>query len=233
MIWAHDQAWLDDAERFYRALDARCALDWPAWSAALERPRPPALAKGLDAGLWQRVRDSHRAYQCGMAALALPALIAERSGFDALDVAENLSPAIPGRLADPALQQRMLKALAPPPPAGADAIVAQSGGMFYARAEPTAAPFVSAGSRFEPGDPLYIVEVMKMFTTVKATFSGRIERVLIDGEDGTVVRKGQPLFKVSPDEAPDPADADALAARRRRDADALFARLAGAPADGR
>jgi antitoxin (DNA-binding transcriptional repressor) of toxin-antitoxin stability system len=41
---------------------------------------------------------------------------------------------------------------------------------------------------------------MKMFNTVRATFSGTIDRVIFQGSDGTVVQKGQPLFKVTPDE---------------------------------
>jgi len=41
---------------------------------------------------------------------------------------------------------------------------------------------------------------MKMFNTVRAPFSGRIDKILMTGADGTVVQKGQPLFKVTPDE---------------------------------
>jgi len=46
---------------------------------------------------------------------------------------------------------------------------------------------------------LYIIEVMKMFNKVYAPFSGTIDAVLVP-ESGVVVRKGQPLFKVTPDE---------------------------------
>jgi hypothetical protein len=35
---------------------------------------------------------------------------------------------------------------------------------------------------------------------VNAEFSGTIEKILTDGDAGEVVRKGQPLFKVKPDE---------------------------------
>ena len=55
------------------------------------------------------------------------------------------------------------------------------------------------GQHFEQGDPLYIVEVMKMFNKVYAPFSGTIEKVLVSGE-GVIIKKGQPLFKVVPDE---------------------------------
>jgi hypothetical protein len=41
---------------------------------------------------------------------------------------------------------------------------------------------------------------MKMFNTIRAPFSGRIDKILMQGADGTVVQKGQALFKITPDE---------------------------------
>lgn len=60
--------------------------------------------------------------------------------------------------------------------------------------------FVAEGMHFEKGQPLYIIEVMKMFNKITAPFSGTIDKILIQGGDGTIVQKGQPLFKVTPDE---------------------------------
>jgi hypothetical protein len=45
-----------------------------------------------------------------------------------------------------------------------------------------------------------IIEVMKMFNTVRAPFSGTIDKIIMEGGDGTIVQKGQPLFKITPDE---------------------------------
>jgi len=70
---------------------------------------------------------------------------------------------------------------------------------------------------------LYIIEVMKMFNKVYAPFAGTITGVLV--ETGTVVRKGQPLFKIRPDEVlveEDPADRER---RLRANTDAYLARL--------
>jgi pyruvate/2-oxoglutarate dehydrogenase complex dihydrolipoamide acyltransferase (E2) component len=53
---------------------------------------------------------------------------------------------------------------------------------------------------FEKGQALYIIEVMKMFNTVRATFSGTIDKIVIQSGDGSIVQKGQPLFKITPDE---------------------------------
>jgi pyruvate/2-oxoglutarate dehydrogenase complex dihydrolipoamide acyltransferase (E2) component len=53
---------------------------------------------------------------------------------------------------------------------------------------------------FEKGQPLYIIEVMKMFNTVRAPFSGTLDKIIIQGGEGSIVQKGQPLFKITPDE---------------------------------
>ena len=60
--------------------------------------------------------------------------------------------------------------------------------------------FVERGTHFEKDQPLYIIEVMKMFNTVRATFSGTIDKIIMQGADGSIVQKGQPLFNITPDE---------------------------------
>lgn len=72
--------------------------------------------------------------------------------------------------------------------------------MYYAQEAPGMPPFVKEGDHFEKGQPLFILEVMKMFNKIPAPFSGTIDRIIIEGGDGTIVSKGQPLFKVTPDE---------------------------------
>jgi biotin carboxyl carrier protein len=116
-----------------------------------------------------------------------------------LSVNADLSINIPDRLTDEALQKRMAKVLVPPPAAKSDEVLAASGGMFYPREAPGMDVFVNAGDHFEAGDTLYIVEVMKMFNKVVAPFSGTIDKVLVEG-DGVIIKKGQPLFKIIPDE---------------------------------
>jgi len=81
-----------------------------------------------------------------------------------------------------------------------DEVVAVCGGMYYGQEAPGMPPFVTEGMHFEKGQPLYIVEVMKMFNKVYAPFSGTIDKIIMEGGDGTIVQKGQPLFKITPDE---------------------------------
>ena len=112
---------------------------------------------------------------------------------------DDLSITIPERLHDAKLQDAMRKVLVPPPVTKADEIVAAMGGTFYTQEAPTLPPFVTKGAHFVKGDPLYIIEVMKMFNKVHAPFAGTITEVLMP-TSGVVVRKSQPLFKVTPDE---------------------------------
>ena len=83
----------------------------------------------------------------------------------------------------------MAKVLVPPPVAKSDEILAASGGMFYPRETPEHEVYVEEGDHFEPGDPLFIVEVMKMFNKVYAPFSGTIDEVLVD-TDGVIISQG-------------------------------------------
>src|SRR4029453_5060396 len=81
------------------------------------------------------------------------------------------------------------------------------GGTVNRKGAPPPPPFLAKDAHFEKGDPLYIIEVMKMFNKVHATFAGTVTAVLV--ESSVVVRKGQPLFKIRPGEVAveeDPAE---------------------------
>jgi biotin carboxyl carrier protein len=108
----------------------------------------------------------------------------------------------------------MSKVLVPPPIARSDEILAESGGMFYARETPQHDVYVQEGDHFEAGDPLFIVEVMKMFNKVYAPFSGTIAKVMVE-TDGSIISKGQPIFKIIPDEVTIEVSPEDVAARRR------------------
>ncbi len=71
-------------------------------------------------------------------------------------------------------------------------------GTFYRRPAPDEAPFVKVGSKVTVGDPLCMIEVMKLYTTIQASISGTVEAVLAD--DTELVEFDQPLFNINPDE---------------------------------
>ena len=69
-------------------------------------------------------------------------------------------------------------------------------GSFYRRPSPQDEPFVSAGQRVKKGDPLCLIEVMKLFPTIEAAAGGVIEAIL--AEDGAAVEFDQLLFVIKP-----------------------------------
>jgi acetyl-CoA carboxylase biotin carboxyl carrier protein len=77
-------------------------------------------------------------------------------------------------------------------PAGHVAVTAPSMGTFYRAEKPGAAPYVEVGQEVAPETELGLVEVMKLFTTVRAGVRGRVAQILV--ADGTPIALGQPLF---------------------------------------
>src|SRR5512145_3217354 len=67
-------------------------------------------------------------------------------------------------------------------------------GTFYRSSSPDAAPFVDVGARISVGQPLCIVEAMKLMNEIESEISGTVLEVLID--NGVSVEFGQKLFKV-------------------------------------
>jgi acetyl-CoA carboxylase biotin carboxyl carrier protein len=79
----------------------------------------------------------------------------------------------------------------------ANAVSAPMVGTFYRSPSPGAPPFVEVGGKVEKGDPIGIIEVMKLFTTIHAEWSGTVTEV--GAENATLVEYGQMLFVIKPD----------------------------------
>ena len=223
-IWAQDQAILDEALAFYADLAKLLGTDdWADTQAILAAGTDPRISD------WDAVSAAHTDFQLGLDLLRILPVVADQVEFETLCVTEDLNLHIPEFLLDPATQKRAARELAPPPTQRSDEIVAASGGMFYAQQSPGDPAFVTVGQQVNVGDPLYIVEVMKMFNLIKAEFSCTIDEVLIAG-DATVVKKGQPLFKVTPTETIEVLDPVAEARARQAWTDECLDHLTGASA---
>ena len=68
-------------------------------------------------------------------------------------------------------------------------------GTFFSSASPDADPFVKVGDQVELGQPLCIIEAMKLFNSIEADRSGTIVKVF--KENGDPVEFGEPLFLLS------------------------------------
>jgi acetyl-CoA carboxylase biotin carboxyl carrier protein len=64
-------------------------------------------------------------------------------------------------------------------------------GTFYRAAAPGSASFVEVGDAVEAGDPLCIIEAMKLMNEIEADQAGIVKAILV--ENGQAVEYGQPL----------------------------------------
>src|SRR6478672_7524545 len=98
--------------------------------------------------------------------------------------------------AAPALQP----AAAPPPAAAAapvelgHTVKSPMVGTFYRSPSPDAKAFVEVGQTIQEGEPICIIEAMKIMNEIEADKSGTVTRVLC--ENGQAVEFGQPLFVI-------------------------------------
>ena len=67
-------------------------------------------------------------------------------------------------------------------------------GTFYRSASPGSKPFAEVGAPIKEGDPICIVEAMKIMNEIEADMSGTVSKILV--ENGQAVEFGQPLFIV-------------------------------------
>ncbi|MES2102278.1 MAG: acetyl-CoA carboxylase biotin carboxyl carrier protein [Pseudomonadota bacterium] len=65
-------------------------------------------------------------------------------------------------------------------------------GTFYRSANPGSKPFAEVGDSIKEGDPICIIEAMKIMNEIEADKSGTVTRILC--ENGQAVEFGQPLF---------------------------------------
>ena len=116
--------------------------------------------------------------------------------FGALAPAYGAAPTLNG--APPA------QVLAAPAPVGATApaleepeakmIKSPMVGTFYRAASPGAKAFVEIGDTVKDGEPVCIIEAMKIMNEIEADCDGKVLRILC--ENGQAVEFGQPLFIV-------------------------------------
>ncbi|MEY3730239.1 MAG: hypothetical protein RLZZ57_995 [Pseudomonadota bacterium] len=103
-------------------------------------------------------------------------------------------------IAMPAAGAPAAVAAAPAAAAGVDdadhpgAVTSPMVGVAYLSSEPTAAPFVTVGSKVAQGQTLLLIEAMKTYNQIKAPRAGTVTRILV--ESGTPVEFGEPLMIV-------------------------------------
>jgi biotin carboxyl carrier protein len=200
MIWEHDEQHLTAASRFYSEVAERSGVaDWSDMQKLFDAAGNDAVS-GDNEQLWADCVAAHRGFQLGLEMLLMIPRIGMKSGFSEIAVSDSLEPIFPERFLDEDQIRSLTRALAPPPKASSNEIVTPSGGTFYAREAPHLPILVDEGDHFEAGQPLFIIEVMKMFNKVYAPFAGTVVENLMADAEGRIVHAGQTVFTIVPDE---------------------------------
>jgi oxaloacetate decarboxylase alpha subunit len=84
------------------------------------------------------------------------------------------------------------KAPDPVVPTNAEMITSPMVGTFYSSQSPEAPAFVNVGQQVKVGQPVCIVEAMKLMNEIESEIEGKIIQILV--ENGQPVEYGQPLF---------------------------------------
>jgi acetyl-CoA carboxylase biotin carboxyl carrier protein len=137
--------------------------------------------------------------------------LVESSGIAELEIAEgeervritrSLPPPSPAPAQGAAMAatpgvQLSVAAEAPPSAAAAPeghVVKSPMVGTFYRSASPGAKPFVEIGDEVQAGDPLCIIEAMKLMNEIEADQAGVVKAILI--ENGQPVEYGQALVVI-------------------------------------
>lgn len=90
-------------------------------------------------------------------------------------------------LAAPSLEQKNIKEM--------ETIKASISGVFYESPSPDSPPFVEVNGVVEKGEPICIVEAMKVMNEIQAEKKCKIIKILV--KNGKSVQQGEDLFSVS------------------------------------
>jgi len=110
------------------------------------------------------------------------------------------APPAPALVAAPVAAPSAIPSAAPPAAAAVRGdlleITAPMVGTFYRASAPGEPAFVELGSRISVGQPICILEAMKLMNELEAEVSGEVVEILV--ENGTPVEFGQVLMRVRP-----------------------------------
>lgn len=85
---------------------------------------------------------------------------------------------------------------APTPKSSGTVIKSPIVGTYYTAPSPDAKPFISVGDTIAKGDPLCIIEAMKIMNEIESEHAGVITKMLV--KNGQPVEYDQPLFEIDP-----------------------------------
>ena len=81
-----------------------------------------------------------------------------------------------------------------PPEENYDIIISPMVGTFYRAPSPEAPPFIKDGDLVKKGQPVCLIEAMKLMNDVESEFNGKVVDIMV--ENGQPVEYGEPLVKL-------------------------------------
>jgi acetyl-CoA carboxylase biotin carboxyl carrier protein len=128
-------------------------------------------------------------------------LVVQRDGGGAqASITSAPAPKEPSETPAPAAAPTAEETVTPAPQLSASAegieIRAPMVGTFYRKPSPADPAFVEEGQVVSKGDPLCLIEVMKLYTTIEAPIDGRV--AAIGANDTELVAHNQVLFVIEP-----------------------------------
>ena len=153
-----------------------------------------ALVELFQASDWREMRLRY-----GESELHLSKDADAQLGAGAVRVSEAPSPAVSGAVRKsqaPAESPAPAAANEEAPPAHWVAVKAPNLGTFYRAPKPGAAPYVEIGQTVSADTEICLIEVMKLFTALKAGVDGTVKRIC--ASDGELIESGQTLFLIEP-----------------------------------
>jgi acetyl-CoA carboxylase biotin carboxyl carrier protein len=138
----------------------------------------------------------------------LEIFLSQDAGADGLDGPKGSMARTPASASPPGIAAVAAPAPAAPPapaasptkpamPEGSVLVRAPYLGTFYRSPKPGSPPYVEIGGLVTPDSEICLLEVMKLFTAVRAGAAGRVVEVLAG--DGDMVIADQPLFVIAPE----------------------------------
>lgn len=128
-------------------------------------------------------------------------LVVRRGASGGAIASQPVMPSSTAAPSSPRVPLQSAPSIAPPAMAGTEEgllqVRAPMIGTFYRRPSPKDQPFVELGQRVAKGDPLGLIEVMKLYTTITAPEAGTVEQIPV--EDGTLVEFDHVLFAIRTD----------------------------------
>jgi acetyl-CoA carboxylase biotin carboxyl carrier protein len=108
--------------------------------------------------------------------------------------APGSAPGLPAGVQVSTPAPEAMSAAAPATAAEGHVVKSPMVGTFYRSASPGAKPFVEIGDEVQVGDPLCIIEAMKLMNEIEADQAGVVKAILI--ENGQPVEYGQALVVI-------------------------------------